>query len=72
MKLAQRYYLDPAIRGMPASVLVGWTQPRTVTQPGRRSRGRAAWQPWGSPAFLPSTGASRPMVPANGMPEVTV
>jgi hypothetical protein len=34
--------------------MLRWEQPRTVPQPGRRSRGRSAWQPGRSPAFLTS------------------
>lgn len=49
-----------------------WAQPRAAPQPGRRSRGRSAWQPGWSPAFLPSTGARRSMVSIPGMPEVSV
>lgn len=57
--------------------LVGWRQPRAVPQPGRRSRGRSAWQPGRSPAFLsnPPADMDRPVASAHpqtqGMPEVS-
>lgn len=109
VKLAQRYFHDPKIRGLDdaaelmfvrgqsadicvpesrdgsvhpvscdlqALAVLEFSQPQTVPQPGRRSRGRSAWQPGWCPAFLHEspTGIGRSVRFAypQGMPEVSV